>query len=538
VILAGCGSRGAVTFSIHEPSAAALDPLLDPRVSEFLVKAADGTLIGVASESQTQDPLPLGPLVSRTAPIDMTMSVMGGTDLIGMARIRDVQVEPGIQNTYTAEVRKPFVFVGSTLPPEFHQSPMNHLHPTEILDPSTSKDLAMPLTSGANAVKLPLGVSAAAVTSDGRFLFAGHGAQAGGQAGLTLIDTGSAASVGELPLGFTPARVVTAARDVAAAVLDATAPAGNVLLFTDVAGLTTNPGSASPTKIALRTDTPRNAAFSPDGQLLYVLTGGTTTDPCDTTPPPANAILLYGLDGTAQGAWQLPSFAADFAVDPQSGALVVSLSSANRVGTIAPGTPVGAVTPYSLIDKATCPTAVHVTNGDAFIATADEDPVDAPDTYRIVRVPTTGGQATPLLFPQPLYEQQINDSQPADGKVSFTLRLRPKFFEAYEIAVSPDASRVVFNTRTRYEEQNENFSLLADLSLNCSTTVEIVEYGRYVLDTRNGTANYEMRAQLVPSTAQEKTCTTCQDALVIIEFGCPSTVGDRPAGLTAVFGGP
>src|SRR5207249_190244 len=87
-----------------------------------------------------------------------------------------------------------------------------------------------------------------------------------------------------------------------------------------------------------------------------------------------------------------------------------------------------------------------------------------------------------------------------------TLRLKPKFFYAYEMAVSPDASRVVLDTRTRYSESNENFSLLADLNLNCSTTVEVVEYGRYVLDTRNGTANYELRSQLVTSPARARGC--------------------------------
>ncbi len=537
LLLSGCGSPGAVTFTIHAPSADLLNPMLDPRVTEFLLKAADGALVGAVSPRDGMDSLPLGPLSQRTAPVDMTMSVLGGTDLLGMARIRDVQVEPGIQNSYVAEVRKPFVFVGSTLPDEPHASPPNHLHTSEVLDPSTSTDLAPGLSMGAQAVKLPAGVSAATATSDGRFLLAGHG---GATQGLSIVDTGSALTVGEAPLSFQPWRVVAAARDTAVAVLDATGPDGAVLLFTDVAGLTSSAGAQTPIKIVLRAETPRNAAFSPDGQTLYVLSGdGTNLDPCGAaTRPTANVIRAFGLDGQAQAAWDLPSFGGDLAVDPASGTVVVSMPVGNQVGTIAAGTAAGPVSPQKLLDNVTCPSALHVTNGQVYVASAEEDPVNAPDTYQIVRVPMAGGTSTALFFPQPLYQHEINDSQPNDGKIGFTLRLKPKFFYAYEMAISPDASRVVLDTRTHYSELNENFSLLADLNLNCTTTVEVVEYGRYVLDTRNGTANYELRSQIVTEAAQEKTCTTCENVLVTIGFGCPTTVGDRPAGLAGVFATP
>src|SRR4051812_35914392 len=100
LLAAACGSRGSVTFAIRAPAVAALDPLTDPRVSEYLIKRSDGTLIGAASPSGTGGPLPLGALMVADIPTDVELSVMAGTELIGMARIRDVLVKPGVQASY------------------------------------------------------------------------------------------------------------------------------------------------------------------------------------------------------------------------------------------------------------------------------------------------------------------------------------------------------------------------------------------------------------------------------------------------------
>jgi hypothetical protein len=132
-----------------------------------------------------------------------------------MAKIRDVVIRPAMSVHYVAEVRKPFFFVGSALPDE--PSAQNRTAPGEVLDPTDGRDLASALAAAAPPVTLPDPVGAAAVSSDGRFLFAGH--PAGAAFSLAVLDTGSGQVIGEAPLAGAPGPIVTAARDVALAVL-------------------------------------------------------------------------------------------------------------------------------------------------------------------------------------------------------------------------------------------------------------------------------------------------------------------------------
>src|SRR5258706_15068857 len=103
------------------------------------------------------------------------------------------------------------------------------------------------------------------------------------------------------------------------------------------------PSSAKQTAAAGLGDAPRSAAFSPDGQRLYVLTGAGVLDPCDGATPAANAIHIVGVDGSNQGLWTLPAFAADLAIEPSTGAVLGSLSASNQVASIEPTTAAGPV---------------------------------------------------------------------------------------------------------------------------------------------------------------------------------------------------
>ncbi len=528
LIVGGCGNRGAVSFELKAPVRAELDPLRDARATEFLIKAADGTLVAAASQANgAEGPLALGRLQVTAEPGDLELSILGGTELLGMARMRDVTIKPGVEVHYAAEVRKPFFFVGAALPQETMVG--NTLAPPKVLDPGTSRDLASMLDMNN---KLRMGASAAMVTSDGRFLLAGHA----GNAGLTVVDTGSAAVIGELSLPFVPSRIAVAARDSAVALLDAGEPNGGLAIITSVPTLTSAPASTEIMRVTLTGQTPRKAAFSPDGHTLYVLAAaGRFPDPCGTPSLPADTIHLFGLDGRSRGAWQLSAFAADLAVDSRTGLVVVTLAAANQVGVIAPNTAAGPVTPQKLTDGITCPTAVSVAGGEAFVVTGEPDKA-ATTTYRMQRISLKGGPPSKLPFPAPSYEGIVNQSQAPDMKVNVKLDLHPAMQHAYEMTVAPDGSRALFATRTRYVENNQKFDLI--MSLVCTANVDITEYGVYTLDTRTGAATYEMRSQLVTSPAPGQACVRCVNVFFDIPFVCQSTPGDRPAGLTTVFGGP
>src|SRR5262249_26358060 len=117
-LAAGCGNRGSVTFAISPPTNPLLDPITD-RVSQYALLDEAATVVAVASENpQSPDVLPLGPLPQLTVPTDLVVHVLSGSELLGMARIRDVVILDGVEKQYTAEVRKPLITVGSAPPQE------------------------------------------------------------------------------------------------------------------------------------------------------------------------------------------------------------------------------------------------------------------------------------------------------------------------------------------------------------------------------------------------------------------------------------
>ena len=527
---AGCGNRGAVTFKLKAPENALFNPVAQPElVSEYDIRTASGAVIGIASAVQgsannADGRLPLGALMPSDTPEDVYVTVLSGGNLLGEARIRDVTIKGGKTASYEAELRKPLVFVGSSLPMESGTG--NRVQPVQILDPIASLDLAK---APGPAPSVAGGMTAGAVTWDGRFLVAAQGAQLG------AFDTGLGKNVaGTLTLPFAPFRVAVAPRDQAIVALDATAPDGSVAIITDVAGFAAAPSNATPKVIKLTGQLPRTAAFSPDGTQLYILTGGPAADPCGPgTPPVANNVYVYSLDGTMTNSFPLSNFASDLAVDPDTGVLVLADSPANNLQTLDPATGQLKAVPGTF----TCPSAVRVVNGVAFAVTSDRDTAQ-PDGFVLQRVTLKTGQSTALSFFGPHYEIPIDSMPSANGNIeTATLPVRPVSITAYELALTPDGSRAEFATRARYRELGTKFQFSGE---DCVANFDIVEYGLYAVDIRTGNASYQQRSQLVQMPADGQKCVDCS----ITIFGstqhqyadCASVAGDRPTGLAAAFG--
>jgi len=396
----------------------------------------------------------------------------------------------------------------------------------QILDPLTSADLARAPGTPANLTAM----TAAASTWDGQFVVTAQGAS------LTAFDTGSGKTVaGALTLTTAPSRLVIAPRDQAIVALNpASGSDGSITIITDVAGFVGSPGSASPNVVATPGAVARTAAFSPDGKKLYVLTGGTTVDPCAPGATlTANAIDVYGLDGTMSGNFALEGFAADITVDPQSGTIVVADVAGKQLETLDPTSG----TPTRLLGNLTCPSAVRVVNGTVYAVTSDRD-TNTPDAFVLQRVQLKGGSATATPFGGAFFNIPIDSTPSSNGDVGMaTLPVRPTSIDAYELAVTPDGSRAEFATRAVYDEQGTMFTFSQE---NCTATFDIVEYGLFAVDLRTGNASYQERAQLVQTPANGSMCVDCKfDVLGSTQHqyaDCPSTMGDRPAGLAASFG--
>ncbi len=531
--VAGCGSKGSVTFTIRPPTLDVLNPITD-QVSEYALKHFDGTLVGVASEAPgSPDSLALGPLVQQTTPADLVMTVLSGSQLLGMARIRDVVIVNGVRRDYAVDVRKSLITIGSALPDEALAAgnPPNSPQAGRILDPTTNQDLAA--STAANHPALPAATSAAASTWDGRFLLTANAK------GVSVIDTGSGATVGLAPLSFAAAKLAVGARDSAVVAINAGAN-GSVTIFPDVTALTTSPASA-PSMLVPISGEPRSAVFDASGKRAFILTGGATTDPCNGTLPAPNSIVAIGLDGAVQGTWTLPAFASDLTVDSSSGAVLVSEAIGNRVSTLDVNQPFGAVTPTKLVD-ATCPSALRAANGALYVVTAERPSADS--TEFILQRILANGTATRLSFSGPLYNENVTSVPGPDGNTSLNFGIRPPAIYAYDMAVTPDGSTAVFATRARYvEAPAQSFKLFGTTATAdvCKPDIDIVEYGLYTMDTRTGTASYESRSLIVlkNDSATGAVCVNCTISNVPdIAIGCASTPGDRAAGLAAVFGGP
>jgi hypothetical protein len=526
-LVAGCGDRGSVTFNITTPESALFNPVAQPElVTEYDIRTAAGTVIGIASAVQGSGSsgdgrLPLGALMPAGQPEDVYVTALSGGNLLGMARIRDVAIAAGKKTQYDAPLRKPLVFVGSSMPSESTSG--NMTRPVQILDPVAGLDLAHapmapPVVAG--------GMTAGATTWDGRFLVVAQGGT------LTAFDSGSGKNVaGALPLAFQPSRVVVAPRDQAIVALDpGTGADGSLAIISDVAGFVGSPGSAVPKTVRMPGAIARTATFSPDGSKLYVLTGGTTTDPCAPGATlAANAIQIYGLDGTMTGSFPLAGFAADLAVDPDNGTLVIADVAGKQVATVDPST--GAVT--KVLGSLTCPSAVRVVNGTAFVVTSDHDSAQ-PDKFVLQRVPIKGGAATATPFGGPNYNVPIDSMPSSNGDIGMALLpVRPVSIDAYELAITPDGSRAEFATRTVYNEAGTKFQFSGE---DCTADFNIVEYGLFAVDVRTGNAAYETHAQLVVKGATS--CVICKlpSPFPDQQVGCASQSGDRPSGLAASFG--
>jgi len=536
ILASGCGDRGAVTFSIKVPTNALFNPVAQPElVSEYDLRTASGQVIGIAGAVQGSGLsdtglLPLGALSPNAEPEDVFVTALSGLNLVGEARIKDVMVKAGKRQTYEAQLRKPLVFVGAALPPESGGG--NHAGPVQIFDPITSVDLAR--SGGSSPPAVTPGMTAGAVSWDGRFLFA----VAGGQLGV--FDTGLGTMVGgTLSLPFAPTRVAVAPRDeVLVALAAANGSDGALGLIGNLEGLAANAASGQLQTVPLPGQVARTVAFSNDGKTLYVLTGGTLADPCSPGPPPAhNAIIVVSSTGQVGATYNLPSFASDLAIDRATGALVLADAVGGQIATLDPAQLGGGgnVSPTRVLGGLTCPSAVSVVNGVAFVVTSDRDNSQK-NAFVVQRLTLSSGQSTALSFAGPSYVIPLVSTGSPNGNIdSINIFVRPGSIEAYELVLTPDGNLAQFATRAHYKEAGTTFALSPQQP--CTANFDIVEYGLYTVDVRTGNASYARRSQVV--VMGEQVCLTCstpgspgmQDA-----GSCPPKPGDRPAGLTAAFG--
>ncbi len=516
-----------MTFDITSPTNTLYDPVAPPAtVSEYDIRTASGTVIGIASAVQgsggsSGGRLPLGALTPSDTPVDVYVTALSGGNLLGEARIRDVSIETGKTRKYEADIRKPLIFVGSTLPPEMATG--DATAKVQILDPNSSVDLAA--GSGPRAIA---GMTAGAVSWDGRFLFVANGTALG------AFDTGSGTSVaGALTLPFAPSRLGVAPRDMALVALDP--GTSGLALISDVAGLEATPAQAMAKTVSLNGQVGRAIAFSPDGLKMYVLTGGTTVDPCSPGPTPAaNGIVVVGVDGTVGGTFTLPGFVSDLTVDPATGTLVLADATSGQIATLdlESATP-GNVAPAVLLGGVTCPSAVRVVDGVVFAVTSTRD-MTQPNAFILQRVTLSSGASTALSFAGPTYSIPIASTASANGDIqTINIPVRPTSLEAYELAMTPDGNRAEFAIRAHYVESGTKITFSQE---PCTVNLDIIEYGLYAVDVRTGNASYTSRSQLVQS-GPTNACIACAAGTIDESDGdCPPAAGDRPAGLAAAFG--
>jgi hypothetical protein len=539
-LASGCGDRGAVTFSIKAPANDLFNPVAQSeQVTEFDLRTSSGQVIGIAGAVQGSGSgdgdkglLPLGALMP-VGPEDVFITALSGTNLVGEARIRDVTIKAGKRTTYEAQLRKPLVFVGSALP--FESGLGNHATAAQILDPIASVDLT---TVGKNPPQVSPGMTSGAVSWDGQYLFN----VAGGQLGI--FDTGTGANTGGmLALPFAPVRVAVAPRDrVLVALSAAMGSDGQLLLVGDVAGLAKNPAAAQTQTVTLPGQVPRAVAFSNDGNTIYVLTGSYAVDPCGPgTPPAANAIVQVSADGQVGPTYALPGFVSDITVDQSTGLLVLAETTRGQVSTLDPKALGGGGNgPQQVLGRLTCPSAVRVVNGVAFVVTSEHDTTQS-NAFVVQRITLSNGQSTALPVGGPTYTVPLDSDPSQNGNIEMLkLFVRPGSLEAYELVLTPDGNLATFATRAHYKETGTTFKLSPVQP--CTANFDIVEYGLYTVDVRTGNSSYAMRSQVVVSQLSAGNLDYCLACSAPGSGGeqpaatCDSKPGDRPAGLSAAFG--
>lgn len=534
VVLCGaaCGERADVNFVVRVPDAGELNPL-NGAVTDYVLKQSDGTVVAVVSQPAsaplpdggvaTSTPLAFGALPLTTAPSDFTLDIRSGNELLGRALMRGVMFKAGERATYYADVRKPLLFVGSATAPE--TSEVRHAAP-EVRDPNSEA----PLTPWDELKEMTAGVG----TADGRFLLIGHKNM------LTVFDTGSGKAIGDAALPFTPSLLTIDADSKHVAAIDF-GLAGNprVALFLDLPSLTSSPPQTTAAVFSLQPAL-RGAVFSKSGDRLFLLTGG-TTEPCAPTAKPAhNSVIAMTLDGNTDTVWTLPVFVPALTVDVQSGLVIVSDETNGQLDTFAEPDFSATVHLDKLYGPLRCPSALHVSRGSVYVVSSQPDDQFL-DSVILAKVELDSKKATPISFQTPFYNIPIDASLMASNPAA-SLTLQPDSLTAYELAISADTTRALFATRTRYHQLNHPFQIIGN---DCAVSAEIVEYGTCLLDLRGtGGCAYQLRSQIVISPPPLKECVRCPMLGGFVPFYCPSEpsdprrVFDRPAGLTALFGGP
>ncbi len=555
--VAACGSEGTVTITVRTPSVAVLNPVSSD-LTEYQLIGPDSMVLGVAPVTSTgATQLSLGTLQSSAAPEEVSLSLLSGTQLEGMARLRSVVIKNATKSSYEANVRKPLLFVGQAAPPELTTGgvttygsiidPTALISSTDIVSFTSSPDLSHPLgfgtTSPAGALVLPDGTGATTVTWDGRFLISA------GTSGLQVTDTGSWNSVGgAIQTVNKISRLVAAPRDQAIAALSRDGEA--VMLWTDVPGLTSGQVT-QPILVPLNGEIPRSAAFSSDGTKLYVLSGGDVLDPCDGSTLTTNKILTVDLTGQIVATANLNDFAADLALDDLTGALIVSLPITGQVATVdLSSNPIGT---KKLFD-AGCTSAVRAGKGQVFAVTTVLEPAGTlhASTNCILKIASLqNGTERDLPFDTPFYSPTLAITDDSDTLAGIQLTVQATSVNAYEMVLTPDGSRAIFATRAHYNQVGKelgfNFSPSTGLPQSeCSLDVDVVEYGLYNIDLHSGATHYDVHSQFVIGGATGKCDLLCgnnaadtnafKGSCAADDINDSTSPHDEPFGLSALFG--
>lgn len=533
-LMSACAQPPLVRFEVEQPLLNEFNPLAGA-VTEYALRTTDGLL--VSSTNADGRRLDLGKLPLFSAAQDLQLQIMSGSELRGMGRFRDVRVQSGRSGAYETAVRKPLVFVGAALPTE---GGMLDINAAQILDPTSSfDDLAHPPNGNRGVDSLPPRTSSTASTWDARFVLAGR------QNAIALYNTSNGQVDGEVRIDFTPTRLVVAPRDVAMAALRVdSATSGAITLFPDLEAVRRDPTAVEPVVVAFADNAPRAAAFSADGERLYVLLGAPTDlDACNANKSlAASELVVLKRDGTEEKRWTLPGFAADVAIDStgKHPEVIVSLSRGNTVIAIDPNAPEGTPDASPLL-TAICPASMRIVGEELFVVTAGRD-ASAPGSnqFLLERLELAGSRTrTSLPFAAPSYEVPLG-LPTEDDKVAFAQRFFANSIFGYELAVTPDGTRAVFATRARYVQSNELLRLFSNV--DCTVNIDVAEYGVYFLDTRTGASFYQPRSQLIAGDPLD--CfTSCEfndilgGELFTLECIPSEGISDRASGITVLFGG-
>jgi hypothetical protein len=309
------------------------------------------------------------------------------------------------------------------------------------------------------------------------------------------------------------------------------------LLINDVPALFDKPASASVMTVTLTGQKVRTATFSSRAELelrLYVLGGGDAI-PCEPTDPPPNSVLSVRPDGSVEATWKLPAFASDIAVDPVGGTVVASVSGNNAVTVIDTGVPSGDVGAPNLFDsQLACPTALRVIGGLVYVVTSPSSRINQPTMPALQIGSIEGGKLTPIPFEAPRYEQPIGGT--SSESIVASVSAGPNAIYAYDLALSPDGSRAFIGARSRYAQEKQRVEFFGGGGspplFSCFMNLDVAEYGLFRLDTRTGAVVYSSRSQLGTNVKGENCEFDCQFG----SFYCPTTGGDRPSGLSVLFG--